>query len=100
MDDKAKKNAPYTQIATNIKLRAEAGAKAAKEKEHSWAETEEGIQVILKEVVGRFNNREMSLVVTKLQEASHWVNEKNRSQVVAKLTEAKNWAGEYIKTLQ
>lgn len=42
---------------------------------------QEEIDKVTKMISGKFNNREMSIVVTKLQEA-------------------KMWAGEYIKVLQ
>lgn len=55
---------------------------------------------ILRTIRGHFNNREMSLVCTKLEEASHWMVEGNAEQVKLKLTEARNWAIAYIEFLK
>lgn len=36
------------------------------------------VRKIRSEIAGKYNNREMSLVVTKLQEAEHWLEEYRR----------------------
>lgn len=95
-----RKNDVHIKQVENIQQRIAAHAKACKDKTHSYAETISGVSEINRTVSTTFNNREMSLVATKLQEAEHWCGEENRTQAVLRLTEAKNWAGEYIKVLQ
>lgn len=68
-------------------------------KEVDFKRIKNEIAGIRKGAEGAFNNREMALVNTKLQEASHWADEHVKSMVVRRLTEACNWAREYIEIL-
>lgn len=66
---------------------------------NDFGKASEAASVILRDIRSQFNNREMALVCTKLQEAIHWCEEKNTTQVKFRLTEAKNWCKEYIRIL-
>lgn len=66
----------------------------------NWANLELKVTEFTKEIVGQYNNREMSLVLTKLQESGCWLEEQDIEATVAKLKEARYWAGEYLKTLE
>lgn len=66
---------------------------------NDFGKTAEAAGIILQDIRSSFSNREMALVVTKLQEAIHWCKEENTAQVKFKLTEAKNWCKEYVRVL-
>lgn len=66
---------------------------------NDFGKVAEASSVIFRSIRSTYNNREMALVCTKLQEAMHWCDEKNTAQVKYRLTEAKNWCLEYAKVL-
>jgi hypothetical protein len=104
MDDTAaKRNAPHINkaneyadqlIAVNSTL-----VFGEKAEENDFAKTAEMAGAILNQIRSNYNNREMSLVCTKLQEAIQWCEEKNTTMVKYRLTEAKNWCREYARIL-
>lgn len=108
MEESAKRNAPHIHRVNLIKGRIETLIKEVNEKEI----TEETLILIrntinnnITDIKGTYNNREMAIVVSKLQEAGHWIAVDNPSkhefQIASdRLREANNWASEYIKTLQ
>lgn len=103
----AKRNAPHIAkvktiqdqlIAVNSLIKKEA---KTKDVEHEKLDKiNAAIGAVLNDVRGNYNNREMALVVTKLQEATHAVNRKDFNSAKLKIDEARDWAGEYIKTLE
>lgn len=66
---------------------------------NDFGKAAEAAGVILNEIRGSYNNREMSLVCTKLEEAIDWCKEENTTQAKYKLTEAKNWCMRYARVL-
>lgn len=65
-----------------------------------WVVLTVAVSDLIKDISGQYNNREMSIVLTKLQECGCWLEEQDIECTVAKLKEARYWAGEYLKTLE
>lgn len=72
------------------------GAKAG---DNTFGEAQEGARIILVDIRDSYNNREMALVSTKLEEAMFWCEENNTAQAKFKLTEAMHWCRKYVSVL-
>jgi hypothetical protein len=91
------RNAPHIQRVETIQKQIISVAALADDKKFDKAS--EAVDLIRKDVQSSYNNREMSLVATKLQEASFSLKREDKKQSITKLEEAHDWAGQYIKVL-
>lgn len=94
----AKRNAPHIRRVAEFADQVFA-LKSMVTEAAEWADIRNTAASIARDIRGLYNNREMALVCTKLDEAVIWCDEQDIEQVRAKLTEARGWASIYMKVL-
>lgn len=93
------RNNPHIKATEDIKLQIE-GVRNLVKKDAKFDKIAEAAKSIVTDIRNRYSNREMALVITKMQEASNWAKEKDADQTKAKLTEAMHWCDEYVEILK
>lgn len=94
----AKRNAPHIRRVAEFADQVFA-LKSLVTEGADWSDIRSAAASIAREIRSLYNNREMALVCTKLDEAAFWCDEKDIEQVRVKLTEARGWVTNYMDVL-
>lgn len=103
MDDNiaAKRNAPHISKVTDFSKQIEAiGLMVDKTTTTEWEKVIFATGQVLADIRASFSNREISIVMTKLEEANQWAGVKHPTYTRMKLYEARFWCTSYINVLK
>lgn len=94
-----KRNSPHIRRVSDFAEQILA-VKALVTEDAKFNKVSEQAKLLANQLRALFNNREIALVCTKLDEVSIWTAEKDIEQIRTKLTEARGWCLNYIELLK